>query len=605
MKKRSLLRYKLPFFVATLAMTSPATHGAPSFLRGSLGTLLTGLTCLVMQGRPGNASYSYFVNRSKELMDQRMGNDIIPTSDGNLLVAQLYEEDESVGFQKFDRDGTSLWLVNVQGTDLQSVAETSRGNYIGVGTTQKQFTVPTVGFCGITPCTKTTTSDVVAIIFLTPPDISGTLLPVAQVTSYRAFGSVAGHKGEKLIKLRGGDYIVVGTNLSPNLAGVFVTTGGDIALARITETGSKVWLNRYFVNPSVFAFGGGPSSDYTADKFFIVGQHDASFFVGKVDADATTAGTDVQFDFKRSVGIVTGTVFLGSLRAHDVLETVDESRLIVVGKHTQCCVVKKVGGYNVAQNYERLFIAQLDDSGDMEVLKTLVSQSGEIYDFSTAAWSVKENSQGGFLITGEYESHETGDTRALLMQVDTNLNLAFVHVYKEGAKNTGRSCLLTSDGRVYVTGSTTDPESGTPTKPTTFIGQWTSDGEGCGTERTSYFTLEAQPWQSDIPGGGNPSISYIGDTPTGDAEEVLEYVSFTTSYHIGPKFLTLDEQKNACVGNTDEPTRSPTIRPTGRAPQVSPRPTKVPTKSGGHSPYPFTLTAFLLPVALTLQLLRG
>ena len=603
MKKRSLLRYKIPFLLAAFAVTSPATHSAPSFLRGSLGTLLTGLTCLVMQGRQSNASYEYFVNRSSVLSSGRSGNDMIATSDGNLLVAQRYESNK-VGFQKFNTDGTSLWLVNVIGTDLQSVLQTSEGGYIGVGTVEREFTYQTGAICGFELCTETITSEAVSIIFLTPPNTSGALNS-AEITSYRAFGAVAGHQGKKLIKLRGGDYIVVGTNVSPSLQTIFSNEGEDIVLARITESGSKVWLNRYFVAPSVFAFGGAPSRDPTADKFFIVGQHDAAFFVGKVDADATTASTDVQFDFKRSVGIVNGAIFIGSLRAHDLVETVDQSRLIVVGAHSLCCE----GGVLGFESYERLFIAELTDNGIMRRVKTLTYQGENTYDFSTTAWSVKQTSDDGFLITGEYRAYETDDTSVLLVEVDTSLNLVLVRVYEEGLKNGGRSCLLTSDGRRYATGYTTDLEAGTPTLTTPFIGQWTSSGDGCGRDITSSFALESQPWQVDSPSGGNPAISYFGNTPMGDAEEGLMYVSLDSFLYIGNRPFSLDPQKNVCIGNTDEPTRAPVPSPT-RQPvspstqQLTPRPTKRPTKSA-HPPHPFTLTALFLPMALTLQFLRG
>ena len=151
MKKRSLLRYTLPT-IACVSITNPATHSAPSFLHGSLGVLFTGLTCLVMQGRQTDASYAHFVNRSKVFKDGRIGNDIIRTSNGNLLVAQLYEEDERVAFQLFDTDGTSL-LIDVVATILQSVLQTSQGSYIGVGTVLQKFSVLDKGFCGFGGCT--------------------------------------------------------------------------------------------------------------------------------------------------------------------------------------------------------------------------------------------------------------------------------------------------------------------------------------------------------------------------------------------------------------------------------------------------------------------
>ena len=74
-------------------------------------------------------------------------------------------------------------------------------------------------------------------------------------------------------------------------------------LARITESGNKVWLNRYLGEPAAYTVEL-PLAGDRWQMVFIVGQQGLAFFIGKVDADATTAATEVQFDFTLSVGIV-------------------------------------------------------------------------------------------------------------------------------------------------------------------------------------------------------------------------------------------------------------------------------------------------------------
>jgi len=243
----------------------------------------------------------------------------------------------------------------------------------------------------------------------------------AQVRFARTYGGIYEDYAYSVQQTSDGGYIVAGYTNS------FGAGGYDILLIKTDANGNLQWAKTY---------GGTSDNDYaysvqqTSDGGYIVtgitysfGAGGGDFFLIKTDANGNVS-------WAKTYGRT------GEDRAYSVRQTSDGG--YIVAGYTNSF---GAGGIDI-------FLIKTDANGNVSWAKTYGGTGDDI------ARSVQQTSDGGYILAGETYSFGAGGIDIFLIKTDANGNVSWAKTYGGTGDDTARSVRQTSDGGYIVAGYT-------------------------------------------------------------------------------------------------------------------------------------------------------
>jgi hypothetical protein len=284
-----------------------------------------------------------------------------------------------------------------RGTDLEgasSVQQTSDGGYIVAGWTWSL--------------------DVVGDIFLIKTDANG------DVIWAKTYGGTNDEKAYSIQQTSDGGYIVAGYTYS------FGAGGRDIFLIKTDASGNLQWAK---------TFGGAGwdearSVRQTSDGGYIVAGLTDSFGVGSWDIFLIKTDANGNVQWAKTYG---GTSWDW---AYSVQQTSDGGYIVAGGTSS------------FGAGFSDVFLIKTDASGNISWAKTY---GGTNYDNAS---SVRQTSDGGYIVAGWTDSFGAGYTDIFLIKTDANGNVQWAKTYGGTYSDWAYSVQQTSDGGYIVAGHT-------------------------------------------------------------------------------------------------------------------------------------------------------
>jgi uncharacterized delta-60 repeat protein len=323
------------------------------------------------------------------------------TSDGGYILAgrtYSFGAGGDIFLIKTDANGNIQWAKTYGGTNndwAYSVQQTSDGGYIVAGYTWSF----SVGYYDI---------------FLIKTDANGNLQWA------KTYGGASFDWATSVQQTSDGGYIVAGATWS------FGAGNGKFFLIKTDANGNIIWAKTYGGTIGEYA----RSVQQTSDGGYIVAGYTASFGAGNGDffLIKTDANGNIQWA-KTYGGIYTDS-------ATSVQQTSDGGYI--------------VAGYTAsfgAGNGD-FFLIKTDANGNIQWAKTY---GGTSYDLAT---SVRQTSDGGYIVAGSTESFGAGGRDIFLIKTDANGNIIWAKTYGGIYRDSATSVQQTSDGGYIVAGYT-------------------------------------------------------------------------------------------------------------------------------------------------------
>ena len=219
-------------------------------------------------------------------------------------------------------------------------------------------------------------------------------------------------------------YIVVGLTKNGTVPGK-----ANVFILRTNSIGDTLWTKMY--GGSTFSYG--QAVEQTADGGFIITGTTAMPGGGILLLKISAIGDSL---WARSYGEVSPSVFGGG---YDI-EIINNSEYLIAGW--------------ISLNGARdVFLIKADSTGDTLWTK-IIGGNGE-----DEARSVKQTTDGGFIITGLTNSFGAGDDDVYLIKTDSAGNITWTETYGFVFDDIGESVIQTSDGGLAIVG-TSDRGSG-------------------------------------------------------------------------------------------------------------------------------------------------
>jgi len=334
---------------------------------------------------------------------------VAETSDGGYIIAgrtSSYGAGYSdVWLIKTDDNGNKEWDKTFGGSEDDygySVAETSDGGYVIVGTTRTYGS----GF---------------ADVWLIKTDDNG------NKEWDKTFGGSHQDHGQSVVETSGGGYVIVGITFSNTSYPL-----GDVWLIKTDSDGNKEWDKTF----------GGSADDYgysvveTSDGGYVIAGRTSSYGAGYSDVWLIKTDSDGNEEWDKTFG--------GSDRdySHSVVETSD-SGYVIAGRTS-----------SYGAGYSDVWLIKTDDNGNKEWDKTF---GGSENDYG---YSVVETSDGGYVIAGRTSSYGAGYSDVWLIKTDDNGNKEWDKTFGGSENDYGYSVVETSDGGYVIAGHTSSYGSG-------------------------------------------------------------------------------------------------------------------------------------------------
>jgi len=309
------------------------------------------------------------------------------TSDGGYIVAGYttsYTDDEDVWVMKFYENGEVEWgnsYSNAGDDRANCIQETSDGNYV------------LTGYTTVTVTANSQNSDNKDVLFL-EIDSDGNI-----VNGPKRFGGTSIDEGKWIQQTKDGGYIIAGYTNS------FGEGGNDVYIVKLDSNGNYEWDKTY----------GGPNDDI---------------------ANGIVQSDDGNYVFAGSMGgssILTSQLYVAKISAtgqHNVLwsKTYGDNYM-----NSAYSIQKtKDGGYILAgvKDFQLLSLIPFSATGDAYVLK-LDPNGNKVWERSysegelTAAYSVRQTSDGGYIVGGmlKQESNDPSDAYVLKLDQQGQINL--------------------------------------------------------------------------------------------------------------------------------------------------------------------------------------
>ena len=331
------------------------------------------------------------------------GRSVQQTSDGGYIIAGSTEESYGVGsydvyLVKTDANGNSLWSQTFGGSsydDGESVQQTSDGGYIIAGRTYSYGT----GFYDV---------------YLIKTDSLGN-----QQWS-QTFGGSDYDYGESVQQTGDGGYIIAGYTES------YGAGSEDVYLIKTDAWANEQWIQTFGESTS----DRGYSVQRTSDGGYIITGWTESY--GVDFRDVCLIKTDVAGNQQWC------QTFGGSSYDYSYsVEQTSDGGYIIVGRTNSY----GAGGYDV-------YLIKTDTSGNQQWSQTF---GGSDDDYG---WSVKQTSDGGYIIAGDTESYGAGNRDVYLRKTDSSGNEQWSQTYGGSSYDYGGSVQQTSNGGYIIAGGT-------------------------------------------------------------------------------------------------------------------------------------------------------
>jgi len=324
------------------------------------------------------------------------------TSDGGYILAggttSFGAGSYDIFFIKTDANGNVQWDKAFGGTDddrVYYVQQTSDGGYI---------------LAGFTTSFGASLSD----IFLVKTDASGNLQWA------KTYGGTDYDLAYSVRQTSDGGYILAGETRS------FGAGDYDIFLIKTDASGNLQWAKTY----GGTGWDGASSIRQTSDGGYIVAGYTASFGAGLSDVFLVKTDASGNISWAKTYG---GTSTDG---ATSVQQTLDGG-YIVAGS----TISFGAGDYDI-------FLIKTDASGNLQWAKTF---GGGNYDDAS---SFQQTSDGGYILAGWTTSFGAGLSDVFLVKTNVNGNLQWAKTYGGTDEDGAYSVRQTSDGGYIVAGST-------------------------------------------------------------------------------------------------------------------------------------------------------
>jgi len=244
--------------------------------------------------------------------------------------------------------------------------------------------------------------------------------PMSSTSFAKTYGGTNWDEDYSVQQTSDGGYIVAGRTWS------FGVDSGDIFLIKTDANGNVIWAKTYGGTDDDWVF----SVQQTSDGGYIVAGYTESFGAGlgnifliKTDANGnlqwakTYGGTD--YDWARSV------------------QQTSDGGYIVAG-----------GTWSFGAGSWDIFLIKTDANGNIQWAK--IYGGTDWYD----AYSVRQTSDGGYIVAGETRSFGAGNYDIFLIKTDANGNLQWAKTYGGTDLDWAYSVQQTSDGGYIVAGTT-------------------------------------------------------------------------------------------------------------------------------------------------------
>ncbi|UCE37745.1 MAG: Ig-like domain-containing protein [Thermoplasmata archaeon] len=259
----------------------------------------------------------------------------------------------------------------------------------------------------------------------------------------KTFGGSSTDKGYSVHQISGGGYIIAGYTHS------YGTGSADVWLIKTDSSGAESWNNTF----GGIGYDHGNSVQPTSDGGYIIAGSTNSYGIGSVDAWLIKANSSGSETWNKTFG--------GSFldESYSVQQTSDGG--YIIGGNTKSWGAGK----------DDAWLIKTDSSGGEKWFKFF---GGSTYDYCK---SVRQTSDGGYIISGYTESFSAGGYDVWLIKTDSpdveNWNNIF-----EGSQYDGSRCVQqTSDGGYIIAATTYSYGINTPSQSNVWLIKTDSSGK--------------------------------------------------------------------------------------------------------------------------------